>query len=53
MEKQAVGGLKRVAGKISLLFEIASTRIAEPNGTAGNVVFPVAGEQSLRDLARA
>ena len=47
-----MGELKRVTGKTNLLFEIAGAAVARPDGTVRDVVFPVAGEQTLRDLVR-
>jgi len=52
VEQQAIGELKRVTGKTNLLFEIASAAVDKPDGTVRDVVFPVAGEQTLRDLVR-
>ena len=52
VEKQAIGELKRVTGKTNLLFEIAGAAVAQPDGTVRDVVFPVAGEQTLRNLVR-
>ena len=52
VEQQAIGELKRVTGKTNLLFEIAGAAVDKPDGTVRDVVFPVAGEQTLRDLVR-
>ena len=52
VEQQAISELKRVTGKTNLLFEIAGAAVARPDGTVRDVVFPVAGEQTLRDLVR-
>ena len=52
VEQQAIGELKRVTGKTNLLFEIAGAAVNKPDGTVRDVVFPVAGEQTLRDLVR-
>jgi TnpA family transposase len=52
VEQQAIGELKRITGKTSLLFEIAGAAVATPDGTVRDVVFPVAGEQTLHDLVR-
>ena len=52
VELQVMGELKRVTGKANLLFEIAGAAVAKPDGTVRDVVFPVAGEQTLRDLVR-
>jgi TnpA family transposase len=52
VEQQVIGELKRVTGKTNLLFEIAGAAVAQPDGTVREVVFPVVGEQTLRDLIR-
>jgi hypothetical protein len=52
VERQVIGELKRVTGKTNLLFEIAGAAVAQPDGTVRDVVFPVVGEQTLRDLIR-
>jgi TnpA family transposase len=52
VEQQVIGELKRVTGKTNLLFEIAGAAVARPDGTVRDVVFPVVGEQTLRDLVR-
>jgi hypothetical protein len=52
VEQQVIGELKRVTGKANLLFEIAGAAVARPDGTVRDVVFPVVGEQTLRDLVR-
>ena len=44
--------LRRVSGKPHLLFEIAGASLDKPDGTVREVVFPVAGEQTLRDLVK-
>ena len=40
---------RRQAG---LLFQIAEAAVAQPDGTVREVLFPVVGEQTLRDLVR-
>ena len=52
VERRVLHELKRVTGKPILLFEIAGAAIARPDGTVRDVVFPVAGEQTLRNLVR-
>jgi len=44
--------LKRVGGKQDLLFNLANAAVEKPDGTVREVVFPVVGEQTLRDLVR-
>ena len=52
VERELIEDLKRVTGKPTLLFDIAEASLAEPDGRVRDVVFPVAGEQTLRDLVR-
>jgi TnpA family transposase len=44
--------LKRVSGKPNLLFEIAGASIDKPDGTVREVIFPIVGEETLRDLIK-
>lgn len=44
--------LKRVRGKPRLLFLVAEAAITHPDDTVRQVVFPVASEQTLRDLVQ-
>lgn len=44
--------LKRVTGKQNLLFELADATLARPDGVVRDVVLPVVGEQTLRDLVK-
>ena len=41
-----------VSGKQNLLFNLADATLAQPDGVVRDVVFPVVGEQMLRDLVR-
>jgi TnpA family transposase len=52
VEGELINDLKRVRGKERLLFQIAEAAVAQPDGTVREVVFPVAGEGTLRDLVR-
>ena len=52
VEQQVINELRKVSGKNNLLFEIANASLAQPDGTVREVVFPVAGEQTLRDVVR-
>jgi TnpA family transposase len=52
VEQQVINEIRKVSGKNNLLFEIANASLARPDGTVREVVFPVAGEQTLRDLVR-
>ncbi|MBP8163304.1 MAG: Tn3 family transposase [Propionivibrio sp.] len=50
VERELLDDLKRVTGKQNLLFELADATLAQPDGVVREVVFPVVGEQTLRDL---
>lgn len=50
VDKEVLKDIKRVQGKSKLLYEMASASLASPDGKVKEVIFPVAGEQTLRDL---
>lgn len=52
VERKLLEDLKRVSGKQNLLFELAGATLAQPDGVVRDVVFPVVGEQTLRDLVK-
>ena len=52
VERELLEDLKRVTGKQNILFEMADASLARPDGVVRDVVFPVAGEQTLRDLVK-
>lgn len=52
VERELLEDLKRVTGKQNLLFALADATLAEPDGVVRDVVFPVVGEQKLRDLVK-
>ncbi|MGP0085535.1 MAG: DUF4158 domain-containing protein [Steroidobacteraceae bacterium] len=52
VERELLDDLKRVSGKQNILFELADASLARPDGVVREVVFPVAGEQTLRDLVK-
>jgi len=52
MDRKLLDDLKRVTGKQNILFELADAWLAQPDGVVREVVFPVAGEQTLRDLVK-
>lgn len=52
VEKELLEDLKRVSGKQNLLFNLADATLAHPDGVVRDVVFPVVGEQTLRDLVK-
>lgn len=52
VERELLDDLKRFTGKQNLLFELADATLAHPDGVVRDVVFPVVGEQKLRDLVK-
>lgn len=52
VEGELIRDLKRVRGKEGLLFRIAQVSVDYPDDTVRAVIFPVAGEATLRDLVR-
>jgi TnpA family transposase len=52
VERDMLNDLRRISGKQSLLFELAGASLGRPDGTVREVVFPVVGEQTLRDLVK-
>ena len=52
VDRELLDDLKRVSGKQSLLFDLAGAALEKPDGTVREVVFPVVGEQTLRDLVK-
>lgn len=48
--KEYVADIKRVRGKPELLFRIANAAVGNPDGIVRDVIFPVVGEQTLKDL---
>ncbi|MGH7746990.1 MAG: Tn3 family transposase, partial [Candidatus Dormibacteria bacterium] len=52
VEGELIRDLKRVRGKEGILFRIAEVSLSHPDETVRTVVYPVAGEGTLRDLVR-
>ena len=52
VDRELLDDLKRVSGKQNLLFDLAGAALEKPDGTVREVVFPVVGEQTLRDLVK-
>ena len=52
VDRELLDDLKRVSGKQNLLFELAGAALEQPDGIVRDVVFPVVGEQTLRDLVK-
>jgi len=49
--KELIGDLKRVVGKTEILFRMAEAAVERPEGTVRQVIYPAAGEATLRELA--
>ncbi len=52
VEREMLDDLKRVTGKQNLLFELADAALENPEGIVREVMYPVVGEQTLRDLVK-
>ena len=52
VDRELLDELKRVSGKQNLLFNLAGAALEQPDGIVRDVVFPVVGEQTLRDLVK-
>lgn len=52
VEKELLEDLKRVNGKTNILFRVAEAAVEHPEGTVREVLFPVVGEGTLRDLIK-
>ena len=52
VDRELLDDLRRVTGKQNLLFELAGAALDQPDGIVREVVFPVVGEQTLRDLVK-
>jgi len=52
VDRELLDDLKRVSGKQGLLFDLAGAALDHPDGIVREVVFPVVGEQTLRDLVQ-
>jgi hypothetical protein len=50
VEAAYINDLKRVAGKTRILYRIADAALEHPDEPVREVVFPIANEQTLRDL---
>jgi TnpA family transposase len=50
--KALLEDLRKVHGKTTLLFRIAEAAVDNPDSVVREVVYPVVGEQTLRDLVR-
>jgi hypothetical protein len=51
LQKTVLRDIKRVAGKVQLLYRIAEAVVEDPDGTIRTVLFPQVKEETFRDLA--
>ncbi|MEE9149494.1 MAG: Tn3 family transposase [Candidatus Tectomicrobia bacterium] len=52
VDKELLSDFKRVAGKTGLLFRVAEASLDYPEDQVKEVIYPVVGEQRLRDLVK-
>ena len=52
VEQELVADLKPVRGKRGILFALADAAVEHPDDTVRRAIFPVVGEQTLRELVR-
>jgi hypothetical protein len=52
VERDFLADFKKVSGKTNALFRLAEAAIDHPDGIVSEVLFPVVGEEKLRDLVR-
>lgn len=52
VEKEILNDLRKVNNKNGILFNLAQTALAHPEGTIRDVLYPVVSEQTLRDLVK-
>lgn len=52
VDKELLQDFKRVHGKNNLLYQMAEASLNQPNGTVKDVIFPIAGEVTLKNLVK-
>ncbi|MBD8524423.1 Tn3 family transposase [Pseudomarimonas arenosa] len=52
VEKEMFEDFRRVRGKTTVLFKLAEAAVDHPDGVVQEVLYPVVGEQTLRDLVK-
>jgi TnpA family transposase len=52
VDKEVLADFKRVSGKTGLLFHMAEASLEHPKGQVDEVISPVVGEQTLRNLVK-
>lgn len=50
VEKELVRDLRKISGKTGLLYQVAAAVVEHPDGVVREVVYPVVGEKTLKDL---
>lgn len=50
--KELLADLKKVRGKTNILYRIAEAALGEPDGVVRDVIYPVAGEQTIEELVK-
>jgi TnpA family transposase len=50
VSKELLREIRRVSGKTTLLYHLAEAAVAHPEGVVRDVLYPVVGEKTLRDL---
>ena len=52
VDEELLADFKRVTGKTGILFQMAEASLDHPKGQVDEVIYPVVGEQTLRDLVK-
>jgi hypothetical protein len=52
VDKEVLADFKRVTGKTGILFHLAEASLDHPKGQVDEVIYPVVGEQTFRDLVK-
>jgi len=52
VEKELLEDFKKVSGKTGLLFQLAEAALDNPSGTVKDVIYPLVGETTLKNLVR-
>jgi TnpA family transposase len=52
VDEALLADFKRVTGKTGILFQMAEASLDHPKGQVDEVIYPVVGEQTLRDLVK-
>ena len=50
--KELLDDFKKVSGKTGILFQLAEAAMSKPEGIVKEVIYPVVGEQTLKNLVR-